>query len=526
MKKFLLPIASVLILGGIFIFNFYWRQLRGIGPAVNRPERDVSVLIGSKDNPFYLPEGFSISVFARDLKSPRVMAWDPVGNLIVSLPLEGRVVALPDKNGDGVADESLIVAEGLNRPHGLATRCDKQGITRCKLYIAETDQVAVYDYDELNLKAVNKKKIADLPGGGIHYTRTILSLPSPDNDKLLISVGSDCNVCDEEDWRRAKILVVDTDLAESLQPGSLKVFAAGLRNSVFMTAHPVTGKIWATEMGRDLLGDDLPPDEINIIEEGKNYGWPICYGQNIHDTEFDKKTYIRNPCLELFEASSYIDIPAHSAPLGLAFIPEEGWPQEYWHNLLVAYHGSWNRSVPTGYKVVRYKFDFQGNYLGSEDFITGWLENNEAALGRPVDILVQPGGRIYISDDKAGVIYLVKYKVPLFSRSINKANMIKVNNPKPDSLVRSPLVVDGQARGLWFFEASFPIQLLDENGEQIAIAVAETPGDWMTNNFISFKATLKFSMPKTERGMLVLKKDNPSGLPEHDDELRIPVRFK
>ena len=113
--------------------------------------------------------------------------------------------------------------------------------------------------------------------------------------------------------------------------------------------------------------------------------------------------------MEPFEAPSYIDLPAHSAPLGLAFIPEEGWPQEYWYNLLVAYHGSWNRTVPDGYKIVRMKLDAKGNYSGVEDFITGWLTPDNQALGRPVDILVQPGGTMYISDDKAGVIYRVTY---------------------------------------------------------------------------------------------------------------------
>ncbi len=163
-------------------------------------------------------------------------------------------------------------------------------------------------------------------------------------------------------------------------------------------------------MGRDLLGDNIPPDEINIIEEGKNYGWPICYGKNIHDDQFDKNTYIRNPCMEPFETPSSIDLQAHSAPLGLAFFPEEGWPEEYWHDLLVAYHGSWNRTEPTGYKIVRMRLDNEGKYEATEDFITGWLNGKNEALGRPVDILIQPGGLMYISDDKAGVIYRITYR--------------------------------------------------------------------------------------------------------------------
>jgi glucose/arabinose dehydrogenase len=171
-----------------------------------------------------------------------------------------------------------------------------------------------------------------------------------------------------------------------------------------MAINPHSGAIWGTEMGRDLLGDNIPPDEINIIKEGANYGWPICYGKNIHDTEFDKNTYFRNPCMEPFETPSSIDVPAHSAPLGLAFIPKS-WPTEYRNDLLVAYHGSWNRSVPTGYKIVRYRFDANGTYQGVEDFITGWFTKDGTALGRPVGIVIATNGMTYISDDKAGVIY-------------------------------------------------------------------------------------------------------------------------
>jgi glucose/arabinose dehydrogenase len=173
-----------------------------------------------------------------------------------------------------------------------------------------------------------------------------------------------------------------------------------------MAIHPVSGDIWATEMGRDGLGDNLPPDEINVIHEGKFYGWPICYGKNVHDAAFDTNTYIRNPCQEPTETPSTIDLQAHSAPLGIAFVPEEGWPEDYWYNALVSYHGSWNRSEPTGYKIMRYKLDARGNYLGSEDFLSGFLTKS-GALGRPVDILIQPAGTIYVSDDKAGVIYRI-----------------------------------------------------------------------------------------------------------------------
>jgi len=185
-------------------------------------------------------------------------------------------------------------------------------------------------------------------------------------------------------------------------------FASGLRNSVFLASHPQTEKIWATEMGRDLLGDDIPPEEINILEEGKNYGWPYCYSQNVHDDNFDAQKTVN--CTG--KTPPHIEIQAHSAPLGLAFVPEDSnWPEEYKNNLLVSYHGSWNRSVPTGYKIVRYKLDEAGNILvAQEDFITGWLQGSTgaAALGRPVDIVFHEGV-MYVSDDKAGVIYKVTY---------------------------------------------------------------------------------------------------------------------
>ena len=271
-----------------------------------------------------------------------------------------------------------------------------------------------------------------MPSGGGHSTRPIKF--GPDN-RLYVAIGSSCNVCQEKDDRRAKIFSLNRD------GGDFKEYAKGLRNSVFFTWSYIDGKMWGTDMGRDFLGDNLPPDEINIIEDGKNYGWPICYGKNIHDAEFDpvRNSPPKGPsgaqsageisngvdknsiCSNL--EPSYIDISAHSAPLGLAFIPEEGWPQEYWHNLLVAYHGSWNRSEPTGYKIVRYKLDAKGNYLGEGNFIIGWLTATGEVLGRPVDILIKPEGVMYISDDKAGVIYKVEYIPPGLKKSADKSDL-------------------------------------------------------------------------------------------------------
>lgn len=391
-KKILIAITLILVALVIMAGVFYWRQLRGIWPAVLKPQQNIVPILEtattSESSPLHIPKGFSVSIFAKDLGDPRVLLND--GNaLIASIPSQGKIVALIDKNDDGKSDETKVVVEGLNRPHGIAIECAKDG---CKLYVAEEDKLVRYDYWDRT--ATNRKIIASLPKGGNHVTRSILA----QGRKMLVSVGSSCNACQETDPNRAKILEID------IVTGEVKTFATGLRNAVFMAINPRSGDIWATEMGRDFLGDNLPPDEINIIKEGANYGWPICYGKNIHDTKFDKNTYFRNPCMEPFETPSYIDIPAHSAPLGLAFIPDN-WPTEYRNDLLVAYHGSWNRSVPTGYKIVRYRLNDRGEYEGVEDFITGWLTKDGSALGRPADIAIADNGATYISDDKAGVIY-------------------------------------------------------------------------------------------------------------------------
>ena len=394
-----LMIFSVVVIGLLVYFassDFY----SGIKPAIFPPVENISEFEDQTNLGLKIANDFSISIFAEGLVAPRMLTYDPAGHLIASITSEGGVVVLPDRDGDGKSDETIVLLKNLNRPHGLAVRCTEQ----CQLYVAETDKVVLYDYqyDETRKihQPVNGRKIIDLPSGSGHFTRTLLFLPSPDDHKLLISTGSSCNVCQEEDSRRAKIFSANADGSD------FQKYATGLRNAVFMAIHPVTGEIWATEMGRDNLGDNLPPDEINIIKENSWYGWPWFYGKNIEDHSWSDGI----PSYAFEPVPSHIDIPAHSAPLGLAFIPEEGWSEDYWYNLLVAYHGSWNSSVPTGYKVVRLKLDAQGNYAGTEDFLSGWLQPNGAALGRPVDILIQPGGVIYISDDKAGVIYRVTYQ--------------------------------------------------------------------------------------------------------------------
>ncbi|MEX0877288.1 MAG: PQQ-dependent sugar dehydrogenase [Candidatus Spechtbacterales bacterium] len=397
-KKIILSIVSLLVLAGlVWAGIFWWNNLRGVGPAIKSPSGDIVEIIennnknvpgeNATDFPLTLPDNFKIEVFAENLPGARVIVRDGQGNFWVSQTKQGIISLLTVE--DGKVTGSNAVFRNLDRPHGLAI--DPQNGTT--LYYAETGGVyRVPLYTE-----ASPEKLVDLPAGGGHFTRTIAFGP---DGRLYVSIGSTCNVCNEDDERRAAIYSMNRDGSD------FKKHADGLRNSVFFDWSYVDGRMWATEMGRDRLGDDIPPDEINIIEEGANYGWPICYGKGIHDTSFDKNQYVRNPCEDTIP--SYIDLQAHSAPLGLAFVPEEGWPEGMWYDLLVAYHGSWNRTVPTGYKIMRLKLDAEGNFEGREDFVSGWLQGG-SALGKPVDIHIEPGGVMYITDDHAGVVYRVSY---------------------------------------------------------------------------------------------------------------------
>lgn len=390
-------LVILLLLGAIAVTNHpKVRDFVGGFLPLLKPPPDLSSF---ETLPFTLPARFVATLYADGLDGARVLARDESGHLVVSQTSEGKITALLDTNGDGQAEDKKVILSGLNNPHGIIFTCGPLQ-DDCVLYVAETDKVSVYTYDGRTQTATFRKKLLDLPDDGGHYTRSLLL--SADGTKLLVAVGSSCNVCLEKDQARAAITEID------LASGASRIFAKGLRNTVFMTHHPVTGDIWGTDMGRDLLGDDLPPEEINILRDGQNYGWPICYGNNIHDSDFDTNVYIRNPCMEPFETPAHIEMQAHSAPLGIAFVPEEGWSEEYWYNALVAFHGSWNRSTPTGYKVVRVPLNVQGAPTGPiEDFMTGFMQGDGTVIGRPVGILAEPGGTLYISDDRAGVIYRV-----------------------------------------------------------------------------------------------------------------------
>lgn len=321
-----------------------------------------------------------------------MMTWTPGGVLLVSETDEGSVVALPDPQKTGKASRAVTVVSDQRRPHGIA-------FNGGKLYVANEDAVLRYDWDESQLKASNPQKIASLPAGRGHSTRSIVF----GNGKLYVSTGSSCNVCVEKEPARAAVLEMNPDGSES------HVFASGLRNSVGVTWNDKTGSVWAVDNGTDNLGDDLPPEELNDLGKGGDFGWPYCYGNRVPDTKFGGD---QARCQNTVPAK--VEMQAHSAPLSLTFNNGSMFPAEYRNNIFIAFHGSWNRSIPTGYKVVRIKLNASGQPDGgAQDFITGWLppgaRNNNDVSGRPVGVLFGPDGSLYISDDGAGLIYRVTY---------------------------------------------------------------------------------------------------------------------
>ncbi len=363
-------------------------------PVYNRST--ITVGVNETSMPLSLPSGFRISKFTPNAVGPlRFMAFSPDGILFVSMPSaaglysgssinNGAIFAFPDKDGNGVADETRTVISGLHIPHGLA-------FYNGYLYVAEEGKISRYPY--LNDGKVGTREVifSGLPTGGEHLSRTIVF---GTNGKMYVSVGSSCNNCVESNQGFGAVWEMNPDGTGS------RIFAKGLRNAVGLVSHPVTGELWATENSRDFLGDDLPPDEINIIRDGGHYGWPYCYGAKVVDPKYNNAGFCSTS-----QASIY-NLQAHSAPLGLGFINGSQFPSAWAGDLIVARHGSWNRTQPVGYDVVR--LDVEGNSIvGEEVFISGWLTAGNNKIGRPVDVIFGPDGALYVSDDKANIVYRV-----------------------------------------------------------------------------------------------------------------------
>jgi glucose/arabinose dehydrogenase len=336
-----------------------------------------------------VPPGFAVNVFASGLQGPRFIRFGPDGALYVAERGANRIVALADRNADGVAEISRVFADRVDQPHSLVFHAGAWyvGVPSGVVCLADRDGDGTAEH--------RKVLIDSYPTGG-HSTRTVEFLP---DGRMVVSVGSSCNACLEKDPRRATVLVYDGPNATAE-----RIFAKGLRNAVGLAVHPGSGELWATNNGRDWLGDDLPPEALYIVRDGLDYGWPRCHNGTISDPEFGGADACRGVALPV------IDMQAHSAPLGLAFYTGTAFPPEYRGDLFIAFHGSWNRSQPTGYKVGRLPLDGSKPRGPLQDFATGWLDpSRQRVSGRPVGLAVGPDGALYISDDKAGLIYRISY---------------------------------------------------------------------------------------------------------------------
>ncbi len=344
---------------------------------------------GAADNatPLAMPDGFSASVFASGLGSPRALAVDPTGTLLVSMPSRGQIVALPDRGGR--AADPVVVADGLHLPHGLAFRGGD-------LYVAETGRIVRFAYDATTRRARNPTVVVpDLPAGQHHWTRSIAF--GPDRG-LYVSIGSSCDVCREADRRRAAIVRYDADGSAE------RLFATGLRNPVGLAFHPRTRALWTTINERDWRRGGAPPDYVTEVRAGAAYGWPDCYverGAFLPDPELAD----RRGCSGLTLPT--LELPAHSAPLGLAFYSGTAFPTPYRDSLYVALHGARRELPVAGYAVVRVIVR-GGRAVGVEDFATGWRAGDRI-WGRPVDLVTGRDGALYVSDDHGGHIVRIAF---------------------------------------------------------------------------------------------------------------------
>ena len=339
-----------------------------------------------------LPKGFKIDIFARDIDEARSMAMGDQGTLFIGTRTANLVYAIQDQDGDFKADKTIVVDTTLETPNGIAF---KDG----DLYVAEVNRLLRYNDIEDNLSDPPEPEVIydDYPTEFHHGWKYIAFGP---DDKLYVPVGAPCNICDSTvvDERYATITRMNPDGTDR------EIVAKGVRNTVGFTWHPETSELWFSDNGRDMLGDDIPPCEINRVSEiGQHFGYPFCHGGTIADPEFGDQ----RPCSEF--VAPVQNLGAHVAPLGIKFYTGSMFPEEYRNQLFIAEHGSWNRSTKVGYRITLVKLD--GNKaLSYEPFIDGWLDDeSQDQFGRPVDILLLDDGSMLISDDYGDAVYRVSY---------------------------------------------------------------------------------------------------------------------
>lgn len=338
-----------------------------------------------------LPEGFKIEVYARGVDGARSMAMGDNGTLFVGTRTENNVYAIQDTDGDFKAD-NIIVLDTMEVPNGIAMR-------NGDLYVAQVGSLWKYPNIEDQIGGELEKELIydDFPTEFHHGWKYIAFGP---DDKLYVPVGAPCNICNrtDEDERFATISRMDPD------GSNREIYARGVRNSVGFTWHPDTKQMWFTDNGRDMLGDDIPPCELNTVTEaGQHFGYPFCHGGIVKDPEFGDL----RPCSDFVNPALQLD--AHVAPLGIKFYTGTMFPAAYKGKAFIAEHGSWNRSKKVGYRIMM--VDIQdGEAISTKPFIDGWLDEvAQKATGRPVDILMLKDGSMLISDDFGDAIYRVSY---------------------------------------------------------------------------------------------------------------------
>lgn len=329
-----------------------------------------------------LPPGFTISVFAKDIDGARSMTWGKNGTLFVGSRNSGKVYAVDP------AGKVYVIAEKLNSPNGVAFRDGS-------LYVAEIQRLRRFDGIEERLTNPPESVVVTRFPTDSHHGWKFIAF-GPDG-KLYVPQGAPCNVCEVKD-PYATIGTVDAD---GKNP---KVIARGIRNSVGFDWHPVTKELWFTDNGRDMLGDDSPPDELNrITQDDMHFGFPMCHAGITIDPTFGKKSKCED-----FTAPEQ-KLGPHVAALGMRFYTGNMFPQKYFHQIFIAEHGSWNRSTPLGYRITLVNLDEKGKAKNYEIFAEGWLQNGKS-WGRPVDVLNAPDGSLLVSDDQAHVIYKISYQ--------------------------------------------------------------------------------------------------------------------
>ena len=317
-------------------------------------------------------------------------------NVYLTRPRQGDVLLFKDTNGDGRSDSQQTVVTGRENVHGIFV----QGT---KLYLATVSEVLVGTIAADGSVGALSEIIRDLPSGGQHPYRTLAV--GPDN-QLYISVGSTCDACEEPDPEHATLL-------RSPTAGSTKatrtVFAKGLRNTIGFGWHPTTGALWGMDNGSDWRGNDLPPEELNRIESGRNYGWPFCFGDRRIDPIIQDPAKTTKAAYCAASTPPVLENQAHEAPIGMTFYAGTQFPAEYRDDAFVALRGSWNRFPPIGYRIAR--IDFQaGQPTAVRDFVSGFLiEDGRAVFGRPAGVAVASDGSLLFTDDTNGVIYRVSY---------------------------------------------------------------------------------------------------------------------